>query len=49
MNCLLDTKQKNKFNKEINRELKKLSKKLFSIEINNILNVMGFPVNKIKL
>ena len=46
MNYLLDTKQKNKFNKEINRELKKLNKKLFSIEINDILNVMGFPMNK---
>lgn len=46
MNCLLDTKQKNEFNKEINRELKKISKKLFSIEINDILNVMGFPMNK---
>ena len=46
MNCLLDTKQKNKFNKEINIEIKKLSKKLFSIEINDILNVMGFPMNK---
>lgn len=46
MNCLLDNKQKNKFNKEINRKIKKLSKKLFSIEINDILNVMGFPMNK---
>ena len=46
MNYLLDTKQKNKFNKEINRELKKISKKIFSIEINEILNVMGFPMNK---
>lgn len=49
MNCLLDTKQKNKFNKEINKELKKLSKKLVSIEINDVLNVMGFPMNKINL
>ncbi len=43
MELLLDDRQKKRFIKEINSEINKLSKKLKSIDIKNILNIMGFP------
>ena len=43
MNQLLDDKNSKNFIKQINGEINKLSKKLKSIDIKNILNIMGFP------
>lgn len=40
---LLDEKDGKKFKIEIEKEIKKLERKLHSIDINNILNIMGFP------
>ena len=42
MNQLLDDKDSKNFIKQINSEIHKLSKKLKSIDIKNILNIMGF-------
>lgn len=43
MKKLLDEKEAKKFDKEIKREIKKLKRKLHSISIIDILNIMGFP------
>ncbi len=43
MQKLLDKKNSKKFENEIIKEIKKLEKKLNSIDIKNILNIMGFP------
>lgn len=46
INCmgkLLNDKDFNKFVKQVNSEINKLSEKLKSISINDILNIMGFP------
>lgn len=43
MSFLLDEKKYNRFTKQVNSEIKKLEKKLHSIKISNILNIMGFP------
>lgn len=46
MMCLLDDNKSNKFDKELSSEINKLSKKLKSINIDVILTLMGFPMNK---
>lgn len=43
MSFLLADKNSKNFIKQINSEINKLSKKLKSIDIRNILNIMGFP------
>ena len=43
MSFLLDRKKYNQFTRQVNSEIKKLGKKLHSISIDNILNIMGFP------
>lgn len=43
MGKLLNDKDFNKFVKQVNSEINKLSEKLKSISINDILNIMGFP------
>lgn len=43
MKLLLDEKQSKEFQKLIDKEIKKLSKKLKSIDIRNILDIMGYP------
>ena len=43
MEFLLDDKTKKEFNKQVNKEIKKLRRKLKCISIKKILNIMGFP------
>ena len=43
MSFFLEEKKYKQFLRQINIEIKKLSKKLKSISIDNILNIMGFP------
>ena len=43
MELLLDDKKRKKFNKQVNKEIKKLRRKLKCISIKKILNIMGFP------
>ena len=49
MNCMkliLNSNQYNDFTNQINDEINTLSKKLKSIRIQAILEIMGFPMNK---
>ena len=43
MELLLDNKKRKEFNKLLNKEINKLNKKLKTIDIKTILNIMGFP------
>ena len=43
MELLLDDKKRKDFNKQVDKEINKLSKNLKVINIKNILNIMGFP------
>ncbi len=43
MELLLDKNRKKQFNRQVKNEIKKLEKKLKSINIKDILNIMGFP------
>jgi hypothetical protein len=43
MEILLDDNKKKKFIIQINNEINKLEKKLKTINIKTILNIMGFP------
>ena len=43
MEFLLDDKTRKEFNKQVNKEIKKLRRKLKCISIKKILNIMGFP------
>ena len=43
MKLLLDKKHSKKFQKQIYKEITKLSKKLKSISIRGILDIMGYP------
>lgn len=44
MEVLLDKRKYRSFQSELNKEIKKLSKKIKSININVILKIMGYPV-----
>ena len=46
MKYLLDNKNYNNFVDQINNEINILSEKINCINIDNILKIMGFPVNK---
>lgn len=46
MKYLLDSENYNNFVNQINNEISILSEKITCISINNILKIMGFPVNK---
>ena len=51
VNCmylLLDEKNTNEFQRQINKEIKVLSNRLKSIDIQLILNIMGYPTNNKK-
>ena len=43
MSFLLDKNKYNQFTKQVNSEIKKLGRRLYSISIDDILNIMGFP------
>lgn len=43
MKLLLDEKHSKEFQNQVDREIKKLSKKLKSINIRSILDIMGYP------
>lgn len=43
MKLLLDEKKSKEFQMQIDKEIKKLSKKLKSISIRNILDITGYP------
>lgn len=46
MEKLLSSEYATNFKIEINKEISKLEHSLNSIDINDVLNIMGFPVNK---
>ena len=45
MEKLLDEKNKKEFIRQVDNEIKQLSQKLKVISIDNVLKIMGFPVN----
>ncbi len=46
MEKLLSSEYATIFKSEINKEISNLEHSLNSVDINDVLNIMGFPVNK---